>query len=70
LATRNKGYGQVFDEALSAMLPMISCATGAVPDAVPKTAGHLVQPNDSDAFAKALEKLLTVPLPPFSTTWP
>lgn len=61
LATRYEGYGIVFDEALSYGLPIVSCRTGAVPDTVPPTACLLVPPEDPDAFAQALDQLLTDP---------
>ncbi|MEM1376579.1 MAG: glycosyltransferase family 4 protein [Pseudomonadota bacterium] len=59
LATRYEGYGIVFNEALSHGLPIVSCATGAVFDTVPKEAGILVPPENPDAFADALRALLT-----------
>ncbi len=61
LATRYEGYGIVFDEALSYGLPIVSSHTGAVPDTVPASAGLLVSPGNADAFAKAIDRMLTDP---------
>ena len=61
LATRYEGYGIVFDEALSHGLPIVSCATGAVPETVPAEARLLVPPDDTTSFAAALRDLLEHP---------
>lgn len=58
LATRYEGYGIVFDEAMVHGLPIVSCAVGAVPDTVDPAAGLLVPPDDPDAFADALARVL------------
>ncbi|WP_416915493.1 MAG: glycosyltransferase family 4 protein [Roseicyclus sp.] len=58
LATRYEGYGIVFDEAMVHGLPIVTCATGAVPDTVAPQAGLLVPPDDPDAFAQALATVL------------
>nr|WP_237168380.1 glycosyltransferase family 4 protein [Paracoccus shandongensis] len=58
LATRYEGHGLVFDEALVRGLPVVSCATGAVPDTVPPGAGLLVPPGDAAAFTGALRQVL------------
>lgn len=59
LATRYEGYGMVFDEALAWGLPIVSCATGAVPDTVSKGAGLLVAPDNAGQMAGALGRVLT-----------
>lgn len=58
LATRFEGYGMVFGEAMASGLPIVSCATGAVPHTVPREAGILVQPDNPELFAEALESIL------------
>lgn len=59
LATRYEGYGIVFDEAMAHGLPIVSCRTGAVPATVAKDAALLVPPEDPEAFAAALRRLLS-----------
>lgn len=59
LATRYEGYGMVYAEAMLHGLPIVGCATGAVPDTVPADTGILVPPDDATAFAAALRSVLT-----------
>jgi glycosyltransferase involved in cell wall biosynthesis len=61
LATRNEGYGMVFTEATANGLPIVSCATGALPETAPKDSSILVPPDDPPAFAAALRSILTNP---------
>lgn len=59
LATRYEGYGMVLSEAQLFGLPIVTCATGAVPETVPQGAGILVPVDDAAAFGDALRRLLT-----------
>jgi glycosyltransferase involved in cell wall biosynthesis len=61
LATRHEGHGIVFDEAMAHGLPIVACATGAVPDTVAPGAGLLVPPEDPEALAAALARVLDEP---------
>lgn len=60
LATRYEGYGMVLSEAMLHGLPVVSCRVGAVPETVGEAA-VLVAPDDPDALAGAIERLLTDP---------
>lgn len=61
LATRYEGYGIVFAEAKGYGLPIVSTRAGAVPETVGDQAGILVPSEDTQAFAAALRRMLTVP---------
>ncbi len=60
LATRYEGYGLVLSEAMMFGLPVVSCNVGAVPQTV-GDAGLLVPPDDPEALAMALRRLLCDP---------
>ena len=61
LPSRFEGYGMAFAEAIAHGLPVIGTTAGAIPQTVPAGAGILVQPDDVDALASALRRLIENP---------
>jgi glycosyltransferase involved in cell wall biosynthesis len=58
LPTEYEGYGMAVAEAIASGLPVVSTATGAIPDLVGKDAGILVRPGSVKELSGALEQLL------------
>lgn len=58
LATLQETYGMAVAEALARGLPVVSTATGAIPDLVGGDAGLLVPPGNIKALAEALTRML------------
>lgn len=61
LPSRHEGYGMAHAEAIAHGLPVISTTAGAIPDTVPDMAAILVPPDDADALATALARVLAEP---------
>jgi glycosyltransferase involved in cell wall biosynthesis len=62
LPSRFEGYGMAYAEAMAHGLPVIGTNAGAIPDTVPPQAGILVPPDDADALAAVLRRLIGNPL--------
>ena len=58
LASRFEGYGMAFAAAIAHGLPVIGTTAGAIPETIPHGAGLLVPPDDADALAGALRRLI------------
>jgi glycosyltransferase involved in cell wall biosynthesis len=61
LASRFEGYGMAYAEAIAHGVPVIGTNAGAIPETVPAGAGVLVAPDDVDALAAALRRLIENP---------
>ena len=58
LASYYEGYGMVLDEAIARALPIVATSGGAIADTVPKDAGILTTPGDSEELASALQDFI------------
>lgn len=61
LPSRFEGFGMAYTEAIAHGLPVVGTTAGAIPEAVPEGAGVLVPPDDVDALADALRRLMERP---------
>jgi glycosyltransferase involved in cell wall biosynthesis len=61
LATLHETYGMAVAEALGRGLPVVSTATGAIPELVGRDAGLTVPAGDTKALAAALSRMLDDP---------
>jgi glycosyltransferase involved in cell wall biosynthesis len=58
-AARVESFGNVLLEARACGTPIVTTATGGIPEQVPEGTGMLVPQGDARAFAAAIEKLLS-----------
>ena len=58
LASRFEGYGMAYAEAIAHGVPVIGTTAGAIPETVAADAGILVAPDDSEALATALRRVI------------
>jgi glycosyltransferase involved in cell wall biosynthesis len=58
LPSRFEGYGMAFTEAVAHGVPVIGTNAGAIPDTVPRGAGILIPPDDVEALAATLRRLI------------
>jgi glycosyltransferase involved in cell wall biosynthesis len=61
LASRFEGYGMAYAEAIAHGVPVVGTSAGAIPETVPPGAGVLVPPDDIEALAVALRRLIEHP---------
>jgi glycosyltransferase involved in cell wall biosynthesis len=61
LPSRFEGYGMAYTEAIAHGVPVIGTTAGAIPQTVPADAGVLVAPDDVEALATTLQRLIASP---------
>jgi glycosyltransferase involved in cell wall biosynthesis len=61
LPSYHEGYGMAFAEAIAYGLPVIGTTAGAIPRTVPRGAGVLARPGDTNSLRRALRSLLATP---------
>jgi glycosyltransferase involved in cell wall biosynthesis len=61
LPSRFEGYGMAYAEAIAHGVPVVGTQAGAIPDTVPAGAGVLVPPDDVEALAAILRRLIESP---------
>jgi glycosyltransferase involved in cell wall biosynthesis len=61
LPSRFEGYGMAYAEAIAHGVPVVGTQAGAIPQTVPAGAGVLVPPDDEDALAAVLRRLIASP---------
>jgi len=58
LPSRFEGYGMAYTEAIAHGVPVIGTTAGAIPQTVSADAGVLVAPDDVEALAGTLQRLI------------
>lgn len=58
LPSRFEGYGMAYAEAIAHGVPVVGTTAGAIPETVPADAGVLVAPDNVEALAGALQRLI------------
>jgi glycosyltransferase involved in cell wall biosynthesis len=58
LASRFEGFGMAYAEAIAHGLPVVGTTGGAIPETAPSSAALLPPPDDIDAFAAAVRRLI------------
>jgi len=61
LPSRFEGYGMAYAEAIAHGVPVVGTNAGAIPDTIPSAAGVLVPPDDVEALAVTLQRLIEDP---------
>jgi len=61
LPSRFEGYGMAYAEAIAQGVPVVGTTAGAIPETVPAGAGVLVPPDDVEALAAVLRRLIESP---------